>query len=111
MQMTRTFEETGKLGKEFVDSTLDSLVAVSKDAQAVSAEASTYAKSVFDSGSAAMQKLLSAKSLEKALDIQTAFLKQAYEGFLAEATKMSDLYADMAKDACRPFKAIVVRSK
>lgn len=109
--MTKTFEDAGKVGKEFLDTSMDSLTAVSKDARAISAEASAYAKTVFDASGEAMQKLLSAKSLEKAVEIQTAYLKQAYEGFVAEATKMSELYADMTRDAYRPFEAIVVRSK
>ena len=109
--MTERFEDAGKLGKEFLDTSLDSFKAVSKDAQVISQEASAYAKTVFESGGATVQKLLSAKSLEKAIEIQTDYLKQAYEGFVAEATKMGGLYADMAKDAYRPFEAIVVRSK
>jgi hypothetical protein len=107
--MAKTFESAGKFGKEFIDTSVDSFTAVSKDAQAISAEASAYAKTVFDASSAAMQKLLSAKSLQKTVEIQTAYFKQAYEGFLAEATKLSGLYADMAKDASRPFEAIAVR--
>lgn len=109
--MTDRFEDAGKLGKEFLDTTLGSLNAVTRDAQAISDEASAYARTVFDTGRETARKLLAAESLENAVEIQTAYIKQAYEGFVAEATKMSELYADMAKDAYRPFEAIVVRSK
>lgn len=109
--MTDRFEDAGKLGKELLDTTLASLNAVTRDAQAIADEASAYARAAFETAGETVQGLLSAPSLEKAVEMQTAYLKQAYEGLVAEATKMSGLYADMAKDAYRPFEAIVVRSK
>ena len=50
-------------------------------------------------------------SIDRAVDIQTAYLRQSYEGFVAEAMKLGGLYADMAKDAYRPFEAIVARTR
>jgi hypothetical protein len=111
MQMTQTFEDAGKYGKEFLDSGLESFTAVARDAQAISGEASNYAKTVFETGATTIEKLLSAKSIEKAVEIQTDYLKQSYEGFVAETTKMSGLYADMAKDAYKPFESLVAKAK
>ena len=109
--MTQTFEDAGKYGKEFLDSGLESFTAVTRDAQAISERGFDYAKTVFETGAAAVEKLMSAKSIEKVVEIQTAYAKQAYEGFVAEATRISELYADMAKDAYRPFEAIVAKAK
>ena len=109
--MTQTFEDAGKFGKEFLDTGLKSFAALSKGAQAIAVEATDYSKKVFETGSAAVEKLLSAKSLEKAIEIQTDYAKPAYEGFVAEATKISELYADMAKDAYKPFESIVAKAK
>lgn len=109
--MTQTFENAGKYGREFLDSGLESITAVTRDAQAISGEASNYAKTVFETGAAAVEKLASAKSIEKVVEIQTAYARQAYEGFVAEATKISELYADMAKHAYKPFESLVARAK
>ena len=109
--MTKKFEDAGRYGTEFLDSGLASLTAVTRDAQAISSEASDYAKTVFETGAAAVQKLMSAKSIEKVVEIQTAYAKQAYEGFVAEATRISELYADMAKDAYKPFETVVAKAK
>lgn len=111
MQMTQTFEDAGKYGKEFLDSGLESLTAVTRDAQAISGEASNYAKQVFETGTAAVEKLLSAKSVEKVVEIQAAYARQAYEGFVAETTKIGGLYADMAKDAYKPFESLIAKAK
>ena len=109
--MTQTFEDAGKYGKEFLDSGLESFTAVTRDAQVISSEASDYAKKVFETGSATVEKLLSAKSIEKAVEIQTAYAKQAYEGFVAEAGRINALYADMAKDAYKPFESLVAKGE
>jgi hypothetical protein len=111
MQMTQTIEDAGKYGKEFLDTGLESFTAVTRDAQAISGEASNYAKQVFETGTAAVEKLLSAKSFEKVIEIQAAYAKQAYEGFVTESTRISQLYADMAKDAYKPFESLVAKAK
>ncbi len=109
--MWQSFDDAGKYGKEFVDSGLKSFASVSKGTQAIAAEAAEYSKKSFEAGSQAFEKLLSAKSLEKAIEVQLEFAKQSYEGFVAEATKLGELYADMAKDAYKPYESVVAKVK
>ena len=52
---------------------------------------------------------MSAKSLDKAMEIQTDYVKSSYEGFVAQATKVGELYADLAKDAYKPFEGMVAK--
>lgn len=105
------FEEANKFGKEFVETGLKSFAAVSKSAQAIAVEAGEYTKKSFETGAAAVEQVMSSGSLEKAMEIQGSYAKQAYEGFVAEATKLGELYADLAKEACKPFETIVAKAK
>jgi len=109
--MTQTFEDAGKFGKEFMDSGLKSLASLSKGWQSIAVEATDYSKKSIETGSAAIEKLVAAKSLEKAIEIQTDFAKQAYEGFVAEATKIGELCAELYKDTYKPFESIVAKAK
>jgi hypothetical protein len=109
--MMQPFEDASKTGKEFMDTGLKSFASVSKNVQAISVEATEYSKKAFEAGSAALEKLMSVKSLDKALEVQTDYAKQAYEGFVAQATKMGELYAEMAKDAYKPFESVVAKAK
>ena len=111
MAATQTFEDAGKFGKEYFDNGLKSFAALSKGAQAIAVEATDYSKKSVEAGTAALEKLLAAKSLEKAIEIQTDYAKTAYEGFVAQATKMSELYADLAKETYKPFESIVAKAK
>ncbi|CAN7354092.1 MULTISPECIES: phasin family protein [Aminobacter] len=109
--MTQTYEDFSKYGKDFVDTGLKSFASLSKGAQAIATETTDYTKKSFETGAATFEKLLGVKSLEKAVEIQTDYAKQAYEGFVAEATKLGELYAELAKDAYKPFESLVAKAK
>jgi hypothetical protein len=36
-------------------------------------------------------------------------VKTAYEGFVAQSTKMGELYANLAKDAFKPYEGLVAK--
>ena len=56
-----------------------------------------------------MEKLIGAKSLEKAMEVQSEYLRSSYEGLVAEATKLGELYADLAKEAYKPFESVLMK--
>ncbi len=104
------FDDMQKLGKDNLELAMKSFGAVSKGFQAIAVEVADYSKKSFEEGSATMEKLLGAKSLEKAIEIQSDYAKSAYEGFVAGATRIGELYADIAKEAYRPFESAVSKA-
>ena len=58
-----------------------------------------------------MEKLFGVKSFEKAIEVQTEYAKTAYEGFVAKASKISELYADLAKETYKPFETLMAKAK
>jgi hypothetical protein len=64
-----------------------------------------YSKKVFADGTAATEKLFGAKSLEKAFEVQSEYMKTAYEGFVAQTAKFGELYAGLAQEAYKPFES------
>ena len=48
--------------------------------------------------------------LEKAIEIQSEYAKSAYEGFVAGATRIGELYADLAKETYKPFETVVAKA-
>ncbi|MFL5000610.1 MAG: phasin family protein, partial [Xanthobacteraceae bacterium] len=84
--MIKNLDEVQKLGKDNVEATLKSVGAASKAFQAIAAEVTNYAKKSFEDGTAAMERLLGAKTLEKAIEVQSEYVKTSYEGFVTEAT-------------------------
>lgn len=103
--MFKSFEDVQKAGKDNVDLVVKSLGATQKSAQAIATEVQDYSKKSIDAGKDFVEKFFGVKSLDKALELQTAYAKSAYEGFVAHATKVGELYTDFAKEAAKPFEA------
>lgn len=107
--MFKNFEDVQKLSKDNMDATMKSFGALSKATQTIAAELVDYSKKSFEDGTKVMEKLLGAKSLDKAIEIQTDYAKTAYEGFVAQATKIGELYADVAKETYKPFETYLAQ--
>jgi hypothetical protein len=109
--MFQNIEDVQKLSKENMDAALKSFGAVSKSVQAIAVEVADYSKKSFEQGSAALEKLMGAKSLDKAIEIQTDYAKSAYEGFVAQATKIGEMYTDLAKETYKPLEGALAKAK
>jgi len=107
--MMKSFEDVQKYGNESMDATMKSVGATTKSVQAIAAEVTDYSKKSFEESTAAFEKLLGAKTLEKAIELQSEYAKAAYEGFVAEATKLGELYTDLAKEVYKPFEGYLAK--
>ena len=105
--MLKNFDEVQKFGKDNMDMAMKSFGAVSKSLQAIAVEVADYSKRSFEDSTAAMEKLLGAKTLEKAIEVQSDYFKTTYEGFVSQTTKLGELYTDMAHEIYKPFEGYV----
>jgi phasin family protein len=96
-----------KFGKEGLDMAMASFGTWSKSAQAIATELAEYSKKYFEDSAAAVEKLMAAKSVETAMAVQSEYLKSSYEEFVAQSTKIGELYSDMAKEAYKPFEGVL----
>ena len=103
-------DQIQKLGKDNADAALKTFGAVSKGAQAIAVETADFAKKSFEQGTAAIEKLVGAKTLDKAIEIQTDYVRSSYEGIVSQSTKIGELYANLAKDVFKPYETLVAKS-
>lgn len=99
-----TNEDSQKAGKAAMDMSLNAFGVWSKGAQAIAAEVADYAKKSAESSAQAWEKLVGAKSLESAFEVQTQFARSAYEDFVAETAKLTELYVAFAREAYAPLR-------
>lgn len=109
--MTTTFEDFQKYGRENVDLALKSFGSVSKGFQAIAGEVADYTKKSFEDNSALVEKLVGVKTLDKAIEVQSAFVKSSYETYLARVTKIGELYAEIAKESYKPVETALAKVK
>jgi len=70
---------------------------------------SAYTKKSFEDTRSFVEKLSGAKSVDKAIEIQTEFAKSAFETFMAESQKIGALYRDLAAQSYKPFGGFLPR--
>jgi hypothetical protein len=107
--MITNFDEMQKISKEGVDATMQSLAAASKGAQTFATEWADYGRKSFDQSTAAFEKLIGARTFDRAFEVQSEYAKTAYEGFVAQTAKLGELYADVAKQAYKPFESYAAK--
>jgi hypothetical protein len=100
----QNFDDMQKHSNDHIDSTMKAWNQASKGIQALAAESAEYSKKSFEEGCATFEKLRGAKSLETVIEIQTAHAKTAYEGFVVQASKIGEIYMNLAKETSKSFE-------
>ena len=103
-------DQIQKFGRDTVDVALASFGAWAKNVQTVASEVADYSKKSLGESAAVWEKLMSAKSVERAMEVQSDYLKSSYEGFVVQSTKLGELCAEFAKDAYKPFETMAKAS-
>ena len=107
--MAYDFEAFQKFSKEQFEATSAALQEVAKGFQTIATEAGDYSKKSFEEGSAFVEKLVGVKKLDEAITLQSEFAKTSYEGFVAQATKMGEMYNAVAKTAFKPVEGAIAK--
>ena len=102
--MIKSFDDVQKMSQGNVDSAMKLFGEWGKGWQAIAAEMTDYSKRSFEEGTQTMEKLMTAKSVEQAVEIQTSYAKRSYEEYMHQMQKIGGMYAEFAKEAYRPFE-------
>jgi hypothetical protein len=68
-----------------------------------------YTKKSLQDTRSFVEKLMGARSLDKAIEIQTEFARQAYGTFVAESQKICELYGQFATQIFKPWEGFVAK--
>jgi len=71
---------------------------------------SDYTRRSLEETTSFVEKLTGVRSLDKAIEIQAEFAKQAYETFVAESQRICGLYSELAKQIFKPFAGLLARA-
>lgn len=78
------------------------------DMQTIALAYGEYTRKSFEQTKSFVEKLAGVRSLDKAIEIQTEFAKQAYETFVMDAQKIRELYSGLAKQTFEGAVAKVI---
>ena len=98
------YEEATRTSKNALDGTLQSFAVVAKGLQQIASETSEFGKRSYEHQMTMLEQLLQARSVDKSLELQNDFAKSIYQSWVSQATKLSEIYADMAREAYKPLE-------
>ncbi len=99
------FAELSRLNRENLEAMMGAAAAVAKCCEALGSEWINYAKASMDEGVAASQALMGCTSMEQAIDVQSGYVKSAFDQYLSESTRLSEISLRMANEAFAPLNA------
>ena len=93
------FNEVATKNQEMIDAMLKNFTAVANGLQSIASEATDFSKKSVEGGVAHFEKLIAVSSVEAAIELQTSYVKSSYDTAITQATKMTDMVADLSKIA------------
>jgi len=107
MTMMTNLDDFQKMGQANMDSAMKVIGEWNKGWQAIASEMGDYTKRSFEDSSATFEKLMGAKSLEQAIEIQSSYAKRCYEDYMQQMSKLGTMYAGLAKEATKPMERLM----
>jgi phasin family protein len=93
--------------KDTAEAVKQSATVASKGVETINGEIYSYSKQSIEDTVAATKAVLGSKSVHEAFEFQTDFAKSAFEAYVAQLSKLSELSTSVAKDSFAPFKGRV----
>jgi phasin family protein len=109
-QFEKATKDFQKFGKEGYDAAARSYGELNKGFQSIGARMTEYSKQALADATATFEKLVGAKSLEHAVEIQSQYAKRSYDNWVAEASKIGELYVSAAREAYKPVEKAVTKT-
>jgi hypothetical protein len=78
--------------------------------QTIASAYGDYTKKSLEEVRTFVEKLTGARSLNKAIEIQSEFAKQAFQTFVSDSQKIYGLYGELAKQTLKPLEGLVAKA-
>jgi hypothetical protein len=106
-QFRKMAEEAQKVGKDGFETVVKSFGEANNGLQAIVAEVTDYSKKAFEDGTRAFEQLIGAKSVEQAVEIQSQYIKRAYDAYVAQLSKLGGMYAGLVRNTYKPVEQAI----
>ena len=104
-------EQVHQTAKDLGDAATASANTFASSFQTIATAHADYAKKALQDSSEFFAKLTSVREPTKVMELQSEYVKSAYETFVAESKKFSELYADLFKQTTKPLQDLIAKSK
>ena len=102
-----SLNEINAHSKQNLEALVASVTAATKGAEALGSAAVAYTKKTTEANIAAAKSFAGVKSVQEAMELQSAWAKSSLEGYIAEVTKMGETLTASVKESLTPLNARV----
>jgi hypothetical protein len=102
-------EQIQQATKDLGEGAMSSATTLATSIQTITTAHADYAKKAMQDGSEFFAKLISVKVPAKLMELQSEYVKNSYETFVAESKKISALYADFFKQTAKPLEGLLAK--
>jgi phasin family protein len=95
--------EVNTYSKKNLEAVVASVTAATKGAEALGAQAMAFSKKSMEDQVTAAKALAGAKSVQEAVELQTAWMKSSMEAYMSEMSKWGETVAGSVKDSVKPL--------
>lgn len=103
--VAKQVDEFASFNKGNVEAFVQAGNVTAKAIEAINAELLAFSKSSLEDSLAAAKHLMSAKTLNELVELQSNFAKSALDSYLQETTKLGELSARVAQEVFEPLNA------
>jgi hypothetical protein len=104
-------EQIQQATRDFGEAATASAHTFATSLQTVASAHADFAKRLMQHGSDFISQLTSIKEPAKLIELQSEYAKNAYETFVAETKRISELYSDLFKQTTKPFENLIAKNK
>jgi hypothetical protein len=109
--MAKHMDDMQKLGQFNFDGAFKVWGEWGKSWQAIAAEIGDYSKRSFEDSTQTLEKLVTARSVEQAIEIQSSYAKRSVDEYMRQMSRIGTMYADLAKEAGKPVERMIQSSR
>ncbi|HEY1708645.1 MAG TPA: phasin family protein [Rhizomicrobium sp.] len=100
----KNYDKLVGFGKENVEAYVKSANVAGKGVETLHNELFGYSKQSIEGSIAATKALMGAKSVHEAFELQADYAKTAFDAYIGEITKISELFVSTSKEAFEPIQ-------
>ena len=100
---SKMFEEINDLNKGNIEAVVESSKVVAKGAETIGQQAAEYGRKSFENATATMKSFASVKSPTELFQLQSEYVRSAFDSFISETSKNSETVLKLAGEAMQPI--------
>jgi len=97
------YDQLAGFSKENVEAVIKSANAAAKGIEAINTEAMAFSRQSMEDSIAAAKEAMTAKTVQEWFELQSGFTKSAFDTYMGQMTKISDMFAQTARESFEPL--------